>query len=506
MFEFRLAYDRFLLDAGTKHMAFYESLREAILSGQLPYGTRLPSSRSLAAMYGVSRGVVTEAYDMLYSEGYVTARKGSGTFTAYRPPDSGPIRHAAAKSSPVKNVIAESSAASPNRDGFSFAGTAWARRLLATHETEGRTVGEERGQLFSAGLTDERLFPTAEWKSCMYAEVRQSGTAKLAKDNPTEGDFQLRSKIASELRRERGIVASPEHIVLTNGSMQAVGILCQLLVEPGISVVLENPCYRGFKRAVSAAGGAVVSASVDEQGIVPRHWDSSLLFVTPSRQFPTGAVLSHQRRTALLHWAAERGALIVEDDYDSEFRYGGRPVEPLKSLDRQERVVYIGTFSKTMFSGLRIGYAVLPPWLSEPFRRAKSLFEPSTAGLTEQGALSRFMGSGGYGRHLRRMRRHYGRRLAALQQGLRRLPGGMFSFVPANSGLHQYVAWKGEQDSYSAFLNACLSEGLGWSDGAGNWHDKPLESGGTFGFGHLTEDEISAGMQRIRAIAHKLGL
>lgn len=517
MIDIRLAYERFLPDTGTKHMALYGALREAILSGQLAFGTRLPSTRSLAAMYSLSRGVVTQAYDMLYSEGYITARKGSGTFTAYRQPIARYEQTAYGYGQPELLSRDPDSAgafmfggdpnlivASDSSGRFPIAGTAWSRRLSAALDKEGRSAGEELGQLFSAGLTDERLFPEAEWKSCLYAEVRESGKAKLAKDCPTEGDFKLRTQIASDLRRERGIDAVPEHIVLTNGSMQAVAILCQLLVEPGTSVVLENPCYRGFRRAVSAAGGTVISASVDERGIVPEPWDSSLLFVTPSRQYPTGAVLSRQRRTELLQWAADRGALIVEDDYDSEFRYGGRPVEPLKSLDRQGRVVYIGTFSKTMFSGLRVGYAVLPPWLAEPFRRAKSLFEPSPAGLTEQGALSRFMAGGGYGRHLRRMRRHYGKRLDVLQEGLRRLPAGIFSFVPANSGLHQYVIWSGKNELYPVFLQACQTEGLGWSDCSGVWHGQPLASGGMFGFGHLTEEEISTGMQRIRTIAHKL--
>ena len=202
----------------------------------------------------------------------------------------------------------------------------------------------------------------------------------------------------------------------------------------------------------------VLTAPVDDDGIVPEDWEAKLLFVTPTRQFPSGAVLSASRRLKLLDWASRRDAIIVEDDYDSELRWNGRPVEPLKALDRDHRVVYIGTFSKTMFVNLRIGYVVLPQSLVEIFRRAKSLTKPQPSGMAEQRALAHFMMSGGYAGHLRRLRRNCGRRLIHFREEMRRLER-WFRFVPADAGLHMYAQWRGAAEEYAIFKAACEADG-----------------------------------------------
>ncbi|UUZ86620.1 PLP-dependent aminotransferase family protein [Paenibacillus sp. P26] len=229
-----------------------------------------------------------------------------------------------------------------------------------------------------------------------------------------QGDEQLRSAIAQMLRRSRGIAARPEHVAVTGGSMQAIALLAQLLVAPGEAAAAETPAFTGVRRAIAAAGGRCIDAAVDAQGIVPADWDAKALFVTPARQFPTGAVLSLERRQAPLRWAAEREAVIVEDDYDSEFRHRGKSLEPLKVLDRGERVVYVGGFTTTAPPHVRIGYAVLPPRLAGPFARALALYEPRPVNLLEQRALAAFMQSGEYERHLRRMKRIYSRKFALL--------------------------------------------------------------------------------------------
>ncbi|MEC0247616.1 PLP-dependent aminotransferase family protein, partial [Paenibacillus chitinolyticus] len=244
--------------------------------------------------------------------------------------------------------------------------------------------------------------------------------------------------------------------------------------------------------AAAAAGGVPVDAPVDGQGIIPQPWNARLLFVTPGRQFPTGAVLPLKRRQELLRWAKERGAVIIEDDYDTEFRYAGRPLEPLKALDREGRVLFVGTFSRTMYAGLRLGYAVLPPSLVEPFRRAKQHYEPLTTGMMEQRALAAFMNSGAYERHLRRMQRVYGEKAALLRSGLAALDPA-FEWMPSEAGLHIFGWWKGGAEEYRRFAAECAGRGVFWRD-AGQHVRCGGRPAACFGFGHLSREEIGRGI------------
>ena len=231
----------------------------------------------------------------------------------------------------------------------------------------------------------------------------------------------------------------------------------------------------------------------------------SLLFVTPTRQYPTGAVLSARRRAELLAWASRQGAVIVEDDYDSELRWGGRPAEPLKALDREERVVYIGTFSKTMFVDLRVGYVVLPESLLEPFRLAKALLEPHPSALVEQRALAHFIGSGAYAKHVRRMKRVIGRRLLAFREEVEARLARWFRFVPADAGLHMYAEWRGDAGSYAELQARCSARGVNWSLGDSLWEgDDAAPCTALFGFAHLKEAQIALGGALIEAACMEL--
>jgi GntR family transcriptional regulator/MocR family aminotransferase len=233
---------------------------------------------------------------------------------------------------------------------------------------------------------------------------------------------------------------------------------------------------------------------VDHWGIQPADWEAKLLFVTPSRHFPTGVVLSLDRRQALLQWATRRASIIVEDDYDSEFRHHGRPIEPLKALDTQGRVVYIGTFSKTMYSDLRLGYAVVPPGLREAFLKAKQLFEPHPAALLEQRALAVFMNSGQFERHLRRMKRIYSRRYAFIYAEMSSKLDDFFEFVPSDAGLHLYAWWKGSFEEWRLYKNACEEAGVTWSNGDLAYMEREHRASACFGFSHLEESEIIEGI------------
>ncbi|GGD49602.1 GntR family transcriptional regulator [Paenibacillus nasutitermitis] len=516
--ELRIAYDRYYTELGKKSEALYQALREAIVAETLPEGFRLPSSRKLAKLYELSRGAVNIAYDTLLAEGYVRTETGSGTFIAYRP--SSAEDHAKAEEQGRQHAIIHLSDWAERLDGS----TGNSMGITKRQETEERESGnwdksaeqaESGGPAsasrsdrplidFGIGQVDPELFPVEEWRASLYAEVRAMTSHWPLPPAEVEGYLPLREALLQELRRERGIHASASQLFLTSGSAQAITLLSMLLVTPGTSVVLEDPCYSGTARAVRAAGGTIIPARVDDQGILLSNWPAKLLFVTPTRHFPSGAVLSADRRKALLDWAVRRQAVIIEDDYDSELRWGGRPSEPLKALDREGRVVYVGTFSKTMFSDLRIGYVVVPESLVEPFRLAKSLIEPRPAGLAEQRALANFMNSGSYARHLRRMKRVCGRRLICLREQMSLRLGRWLRIVPVDAGLHLYAQWRGEAGDYERFREGCAAAGVHFTDDGGLWLNEPEVRAGLFGFAHLSEELLDLGVRRMEQVVRLL--
>ncbi|MGC5327030.1 PLP-dependent aminotransferase family protein [Brevibacillus sp. SYSU BS000544] len=310
------------------------------------------------------------------------------------------------------------------------------------------------------------------------------------------GSFALREAISQHIRRTRGIQTTPDEIVIVNGSMQAIAILTHLLINPSDSVVMENPCYAGIEKAVSVVGGVPVFSDVDQQGMQVNDWDARLLFVTPNRQFPTGAVLSLDRRQQLLQWAMKNSAMIVEDDYDSEFRHKGRPIESLKVLDNSGVVIYIGSFSKTLLQDLRIGYAILPSYLVEPFVKAMRLFEPYPSSMLEQSTLAKFMSSGMYERHLRKLNRVYRQKYEVLQTAFKQKLSSVFTIVDADVGTHLYAIWNGSMESYQAFRAVCRKRGYNWTDATANFHRNSIPSA-CFGFTHLTLQEIEEGVEGI---------
>ncbi len=469
-----------------KYEALYHAIRAAILDGTLREGTRLPSSRDLAAAYGLSRGSVAHAYDLLHAEGYVRSVLGSGTFvTRAEPRRTLPGRAAAAiPLSPWGQRVMEPAgppealAASAPPHGPDPAGT------ISFKDAGPPAAG----------------FPQAAWKSALAWAARERAAAPAAPGAAgaaeAAGDPELRAAIAAHLRRSRGIAAEAEQICLFQGSMQAIMLLTQLLLGEGEPAVLEDPCYHGISRAVAACGGVAVPAPVDGDGIIPRDWDARVLYVTPGRQFPTGAVLSPARRQELLAWAAKRNAVIVEDDYDTEFRWRGRPLEPLKALDREDRVVYIGSFSKTMFASLRIGYAVLPRGLVGPAVRAKALYEPVSPARLEQRALACFMRRGDYERHLRRMRRIYSAKHELFRQTLAEVIPELFGLRMAEAGLLVYADWKQSPPEYRAFREAARRRGVTFRDGE-LYRLTPGPPAACFSLSHLDDASLVEGVYRM---------
>ncbi|MFC4596975.1 PLP-dependent aminotransferase family protein [Cohnella hongkongensis] len=494
------AYFAKLSDCGSKHLAMYLAIREAIMEGTLAPGEKLPSTRQLAALYGLSRGSVSLAYEMLSAEGFVQAGVGQGTFVAGADPE-GAVSHWAAGGEAGRGA----SVRQPPRLA------SWGLRLLelqpvAPAPKPQLPAGEETVSFVPAGLVPKR-FPWQEWKSEVAQQWRSFGESGAFYGQGSEGSLALRKAIAGRLRRERGIPCREDDIVITSGSMQAIALLAHLMLEEGKTAVIENPCYAGTRNALLATGAAIIAERTDSGGIVPRDWDAELLFVTPTRQFPTGVVLSYERRQALLAWASRRGAWIVEDDYDSDFRWGGRPLEPLKALDREGRVVYVGTFSRSMSASMRIGFAVLPKELMQPFLLAKKLYDPYPTGIAEQLALANWMSSGGYDRHMRKMRRVLGKLENKLRSSLAANLQGLFTAVPSDAGLHVYARWEGTEADYRLLAEECAHRGTEWKDGA--VYDIPLAGPGEekrppsalFGFAHLTERQIEEGIRRIRQAA-----
>lgn len=491
-------YERLLEDGYGKRDALYEAIRAAMLAGAMPEGTRLPATRLLAESFGVSRGIAAAAYDMLHAEGYVRTAVGSGTYAAYRAPVGGRKTDAAGRA----RSAGTDSGGRTRKPQLSALGS----RVVAS-ALRMRPAPEERVPYdLRIGQPVIADFPYDDWKRAVYAEIRRFPGRMQEDAFRAEGHEPLRRAIARHLVTTRGIRATPEQVVVTNGSMQAIALIAMLLLDPGNPAVVEDPGYPGTWASVEAAGGRLIAAKVDRQGIVPEDWPAKLLFVTPSRQFPTGGVLPMDRRAALLEWAARRGAVIVEDDYDSEFRWGGRPAEPLKAMDQAGSVIYIGTFSRTMLQDVRIGFAVLPDGLIEPFRRAKAWIEPHPTDLIWQRALARFMAAGAYARHLRRMQRICGTRMQRFRERMAELPGEPFEWYPSVGGMHVYGEWRCKPDEYDAFRAACLKRGVAWTD-ADRYRLAPSDNrGALFGFAHLDDRTMDEAAERMADALLSLGI
>lgn len=381
----------------------------------------------------------------------------------------------------------------------------WGKRVLEQQRKEeagGLMVSSNRGEdpsedqiRFDKGEMPAADFPYAEWRRAAFSrmEYEDSGGSDPA------GDYSLRSAIAAHLGLSRGIAVDPELVVLFSGSMQGIALLTQILMNESEKAVMENPGYPGFLQAIRVSGGVPIFASVDEEGIIPEDWDASLLYVTPSRHFPTGSVLPLSRRQELLAWAHKRNAVIIEDSYDSDFRYSGRPIEPLKVLDLEDRVIYIGSFSKTMYPGFRLGYAVLPRGLLQAALAVKAFYDPFPPGLNEQRGLGEWMRRGGYGKHVRKLTRMYGNKLHVFVEAMETYTNDLFELHVGDAGIRVYATWKQSVEKYVQFMDKCKEHQVYYTDSSiyqMTTHHKPAAY---FGYVHLTDENIREGARRMAA-------
>ncbi len=415
------------LDRGAAplHEQLSAELRRLILTGQLQPGERLPATRGLARDLGVSRNVVVLAYEALQLEGYLEARVGSGT----RVPPSLPahlLRPAEASPRVSASATALSAPLSHRGDRLAEAG-----RDLIQYGIPPRP--------FRPGAVDPDLFPARLWGR-IAGRIWRRDTAGLLSYGDPAGYPPLREAIARHVGRHRAVRCDAQQVLITHGSQQALDLLGRLLLDPGDGVAVENPGYPAAWAAFRGAGTRLVPMPVDAEGVRPAPDGAAaggvrLFYTTPSHQYPLGVTMSLERRLRLLDWARRREVWIVEDDYDSEFRYESRPLPALQGLDRHGRVIYVGTFSKVLAPGLRLGYLILPIPLVEAFRRARTAMDYHPQ-LSLQANLAEFIAAGHLERHIAKLRRVYGERWRLLGELLAELPADRLEIVPGAAGLH----------------------------------------------------------------------
>ena len=453
----------------------YRQLRGAILDGRLRPRDPLPPTRELAERLGVARNTVTVAYDRLASEGFVTSRVGSGTFVSAHFTIAGP----------------------PARDG----GRALQPRAIwDCIELPGafeRTAEFD----FRVGLPDSSLFPHKTWRRLTTRALRDDSAKRVVYGHPA-GHVPLRAAIARHVGLSRGVVTSADDVTVVNGAQQALDVVARALLEPRDTVAIEEPCYTLPRRLFESLGARVVGVPVDHEGLVvdalPRR--ARLVYVTPSHQYPLGVAMSLPRRLALLAWAERHGVAIVEDDYDSEFRFHDRPIEPLHLLDGGSgRVIYVGTFSKTLLPTLRLGFVVTPPSLTTAVQKAKFLSDWHTAQLP-QVVLAQFLDQGGFARHIRRMRGIYRVRHELITHALTHDLAEHLDLIPSAVGLHvAALARTRSVAEINAVARRAAALGVAVRELATASFATPQRAGLILGYGAIQTSDVPEGLRRLGA-------
>lgn len=390
------------------HARIQRAIRQLIVDGALGPCKPLPASRALAKSLGVSRDTIESAYTQLHAEGFIDRRVGSGSFVAQITEFSANHRRARRNKS-SKNQLPELS-----KRGHEIFLSGGVREALIPRP-------------FAPGIPDTRNFPLALWERLQRQVLREVGAQTLLHGDP-QGVETLRRAIADYINLERGARATADRVLILTSSQQALALCANVLFDPGERIYIENPAYYGARKAFDAAGLNCLPVPLDQQGlktesILADPDPARAVFLTPSHQFPTGATLALDRRLALIEWAKRHRSWIIEDDYDSEFHYAGKPTACMQGLDQQDRTIYIGTFTKSLFPGLRIGYVVLPDQLIKPMTTARTLLDGHTASISQY-TLARFIEGGHFGAYIRTMRGIYAQRLEKLTRLVRKYLAG----------------------------------------------------------------------------------
>jgi len=479
-----------LRDAGKRaHRWLYDALRAEILEGRLRPGARLPATRDLARQYGLARGTTVNAFEQLKSEGYVAGSVGSGTY--------------------VSKVLPDELLQVPREDGL---------RSPVLRKQQRRRISDYAGRVnlfpsyelrpsraFRANVPALDLFPTTLWAQVAARRLRRVST-NLLLGCGAMGYPPLRHAVATYLSASRGVKCVPEQVAIVSGVQEALNLVARLFLNPGDRVCVENPGYPGATMVFKAVGAKVCYSGVDDEGMKVRETSLQsvrLVYITPGHQFPLGVTMSLARRLQLLEWAAKSGAVILEDDYDSEYRYAGRPVPALQGLDRRGLVLFTGSFSKVLFPSLRLGYLVVPPDLVDCASATLSVTNRH-APLLEQAVLYDFIAEGHFGRHLRRMREVYAERLSVLLECAQQSLSGLLEISGVEAGL-QTAGWlRGGLDAESV-AGAAAKRGVEVTPLCHYSHGGMTREGLQLGFAAMDVKEIRRGVREL-AITLERGL
>lgn len=461
------------------------AVREAVQSGRVGNGARLPASRTMARDLQVSRITVEAAYAQLEAEGYLRRRVGDGTFVRVDvwPPHRAPAVKPAARRR-------HETAAWSVRGGRIVHG--------------GGCIDPTTATAFSAGFPDLTEFPLDTWRRLTAHRLR-GAPAILGYGDPA-GESALRAAIARYLAQSRGVRCGPEQVLVLTSSQQALNLAATLLTDPDDVVWLEEPGYRGAQTALGAMGARLTPLPVDQEGMILRASRDGaaprLIYVTPSHQYPTGVTLSLPRRLALIEYAQRHGAWIVEDDYDGEFQYDARPLPAMQGLDTHDRVIYLGTFTKVLFPGLRLAYLVLPPALVSGFVTARSAHDGHSARLAQL-VTADFMEQGYFAAHLRRMRKLYQQRRDLLLDEIRRHIGDWCRPLNSAAGLQFTVTLPRGREA--VLTRAAAQVGVDTPGLSERFLSRPRLDGWILGFAALREDAIVEGVRRLAKVrvAHR---
>lgn len=477
------------------HQQIYEQLRGLILAGRLGPGQRLPSTRLLADSLGLARATVSDSYDRLSSEGYIHTIKCSGTFVTESLPEyllsSAPVDR-----SPKAVVLSDGS----NRL------SAYGRAILASEPIFQRNYFEIN---FGYGPPDLELMPLDLWRRLLLSHCRKADPKVFGYCVDYAGYVGLREAVASYLSRSRAVQCNADQVIIVNGSQQALDLVARILLDRGDYVAMENPGYFPMRQCCTAQGANMLPIPIDENGMNVNHLPASpsprlkMVYVTPSHQYPTGTVLPLSRRLELLAWAANHEVMILEDDYDSEFRYSGRPLPSLQGIDKSDSVIYSGTFSKILFPAIRLGYLVVPEKLVGIFTKAKVLNDRQSP-MLEQYALADFINEGHMERHIRKMRMVYEKRRNAIVGAFKEYFGDQAAVLGENSGMSVLVRFNtGLSDAEVAALAATQKVGI---INARACYQEGYEDGEfLFGYSDIQEEKIVEGIRRLHtALKHVL--
>ena len=450
-------------------------------------GQCVPSTRELARQYGISRGTVLTAIEDLKAEGYLLGARGSGTFISKALPDR--LLH---KSIPVSSPRVAGPGELPRISDY-------AKRVKPlSHFVSPLSLA------FRTNLPALDLFPTNLWAQVVGRRLRQSSTSHLLGCEP-KGYLPLREAIAQYLRTSRGVRCEREQVVIVSGVQEAIDLVARLLLNPGDRVLMEDPGYQVAFAAFEAVGARIVSVPIDNEGAAPvqqAFHDARLVYVTPGHQFPTGVTMSLRRRVEILRRAREASSYIFEDDYDSEFRYSGSPLPSLQGIDRDNLVIFAGSFNKTLFPSLRMGYMVLPPALLEVFERTKAIVSRHHS-VIDQAVICDFIEQGHFNRHLRKMRKVYAERLAALSYHSSKYLSGLLELSKIEAGL-QTVGWLKTGIFAEDASSAAASKRIDVVPLSRYCHKERLQQGIQIGFAAVDESAIAKGIHSLAAVLGSL--